>query len=59
MKAYLSFNLPEDQREYEDANNGWKWRRIVQEIVEKEDLADELRKSIFEIVVEWGLDVYD
>ena len=25
MKATIEFNLPEEQEEFEDATNGWKW----------------------------------
>ena len=32
MKAILEFNLPEEQEAYNDALNGWKWRKILQDL---------------------------
>ena len=32
MKAILEFNLPEDQEQFEDASNGWKWSLLVWEL---------------------------
>lgn len=31
MKAILKFNLPEEQEEFEIANNGWKFRSALSE----------------------------
>jgi len=32
--ATLTFDLPEEDREFSDASNGWKWRMIVGEILD-------------------------
>ena len=32
MKALLKFSLPEEQDEFETANNGWKYRSILCDI---------------------------
>ena len=32
MKAILQFNLPEEQDEFEVAQNGWKYRRVISDI---------------------------
>lgn len=32
MKATLTFNLPEDQPEFEDATNGNQWKDLVYEL---------------------------
>lgn len=29
MKAILEFNLPEEQEQFEDASNGWKWSHAM------------------------------
>ena len=29
MKAILEFNLPEEQEDFEDATNGWKWSHAM------------------------------
>ena len=29
MKAILEFDLPEDEAEFKSAQNGWKWKLIV------------------------------
>ena len=29
MKAILEFNLPEEQEQFEDASNGWKWQHAI------------------------------
>ena len=31
MKAILKYNLPEEQEEFETANNGWKYRSVLLE----------------------------
>ena len=40
MKGILTFNLPEEQEEFEMAQNGWKWNMVVHETLQ------ELRKYI-------------
>lgn len=32
MRAILVFNLPKEDNEFEVARNGWKYRRILQEV---------------------------
>jgi len=32
MKAILEFNLPEDNNEFEEAVNGWKWSLAMWEL---------------------------
>ena len=34
MKAILEFQLPEDRENFEIAQDGWRWRRIVEELWE-------------------------
>ena len=29
MKAILEFNLPEEQEQFEEASNGWKWSHAM------------------------------
>ena len=29
MRATLEFNLPEEQEQFEDASNGWKWSNAM------------------------------
>ena len=29
MKATLEFSLPEEQEQFEDASNGWKWSHAM------------------------------
>jgi len=33
-QATLTFQLPEEDAEFSQATNGWKWRMIVSEILE-------------------------
>ena len=32
MKATLHFDLPDDQLDYWNAINGWKWRRVAEDM---------------------------
>ena len=32
MKAVLQYDLPEDETDYKNAVNGWRWRRVVEEM---------------------------
>ncbi len=40
MKATLHFELPEDEYNYRNAINGWRWRAVVSQL--DEDLRHEL-----------------
>lgn len=31
MKATLEFNLPEENHDFENASNGWRWKAFVYE----------------------------
>jgi hypothetical protein len=35
VKATLEFELPEEQQQFNEAADGWKWRRVVQDMDEK------------------------
>jgi len=45
MKAILQFTLPEEQEEFEAAQDGWKYRRIIT------DMDEHLRS-----IVKYGID---
>ena len=47
MKAILQFNLPEEQDEFEVAQNGWKYRRVVKDMDEH-----------FRSIVKYGTDPF-
>jgi len=68
MKAMLSFSLPEEKGEFNDANLGWNWRGAVREIVEKlaewvdRDTAipiEDIKSHVWLILNERGLDPYE
>ncbi len=33
-RAILEFTLPEDQQDFEDASNGWKYKHVISELQE-------------------------
>ena len=41
MKARLEYELPEDANDYRSAVDGWRWRRVVEEMDTK--LRDRLK----------------
>ena len=34
MKVVLEFNLPEDQTDFRLAQDGWKWKQIVSDVLQ-------------------------
>lgn len=67
MKAQLTFNLPEEQEEFETANNGWKYQSVLWDLNEflrskmkyddkitdvQYDIYDEVRSKIWEFLNE-------
>lgn len=71
MIASLSFNLPEDQHEFDCTVNGHKWRGTVEDIIHEIRRMEEmeqneamleklgrLRSYCFQIINENGLQLY-
>lgn len=69
MTGILKFNLPEENSEFNDAVNGWKWRMSMNELDEwirgEEKYGDgikdgeQVRDKIREILSENNLDLYN
>ena len=70
MEAILKFNLPEEQPEFDNAVNGWKWSIVTWELdqhlrsqlkyndkltEEQYDALQEVRDKLWEIVNEHSL----
>ncbi len=57
MKATIEFNLPEEQEEFEDATNGWKWGHAMWQLDQflrtkvKYAPDDASEESIYEITI--------
>jgi len=73
MKSTITFNLPEEQEELENALNGTKYKIILRDLDEmlrsrikydeeldehREKIYQELRDSIQEAFEDWNLNIY-
>ena len=53
MKAILEFNLPQEQEDFEDASNGWKWQHAMWQL----DAFQETRNELHRILNEENLEM--
>jgi hypothetical protein len=74
VKAFLKFNLPEEQSEHRLALDGWKWRSVVSDIADKlrsalkyddgltpetETYLEKFREEFFQLLEDRSLNLYD
>ena len=69
MKARLEYDLPDDVNDYRSAVDGWRWRRVVEDMDNKlrdrlkygdvpdplYDELDTLRKELCELMQDYNL----
>lgn len=72
MKSILEFNLPEEQEEFETANDGWKYKSVLfdldnflrnklkyEELQPGEDAAyDRTRQELWNMINDYKLSLY-
>ena len=69
MIGQMQFKLPEEQSEWDDARNGWRWHQIVLELdsrlrnklkyTEERGSYDLAREMLWELLKEEGLDPWE
>jgi len=71
MKATLEFNLPEEQSDFYDATNGWKYKAVLQDFdrylksmigsslptEDQIELVDQIRQKMWEMVNDEGVEI--
>ena len=63
MKAILEFTLPEEQEQFEDASNGWKWSHSMWQLdqylrAKVKYASDDMPQAVFEALVEAREELY-
>jgi hypothetical protein len=72
-KATIEFSLPEEQTEFQNASNGWRWKLVVGQIVGvlrqrlkhnsnpewDSDTVEQIQTRIHDLIKEENLNLYE